>query len=142
MLVGLDMHPAAEVFLGEFGGLLVDVHGPGRTAARTPFELDPSLCAGEEDRFRDWGVEIGASLYPLGELDHGRYFLGMDDRGLTTSWRPGWPASARAARGSSRRARERCRHRSRPTASATDRLNLPFHRSSYRCKWRPAGPQK
>jgi SUKH-3 immunity protein of toxin-antitoxin system len=82
MLVGPDMHPAAEVFLGEFGGLLVDVHGSGRTAARTRFELDPSLCAGEEDRFRDWGVEIGRSLYPLGELDHGRYFLGMDDRGL------------------------------------------------------------
>ena len=82
MLDGLDMHPAAEGFLSEFGGLSVDIHGPGRTAARTPFELDPSLCSGEEDRFREWGVAIERSLYPLGELDGGRFFLGMDDRGL------------------------------------------------------------
>lgn len=34
------MHRAAEVFLDECGGLVVDLHGPGRTAARTPFELD------------------------------------------------------------------------------------------------------
>ncbi|RGC67841.1 hypothetical protein C5N14_16665 [Micromonospora sp. MW-13] len=81
-LIGLDMHPAAEAFLGEFGGLVVDAQGPGRTAARTPFELNPSLCVGEEDRFLAWGDETGRSLYPLGELDQGRFFLGMDDRGV------------------------------------------------------------
>ncbi|MGC4813357.1 SUKH-3 domain-containing protein [Micromonospora sp. DT228] len=81
-LLGLEMHPAAEAFLSEFGDLVVDVHGPGRTAARVPFELNPSLCVGEEGRFLAWGGKIGRSLYPLGELDQGRFFLGMDDRGV------------------------------------------------------------
>jgi hypothetical protein len=47
-----------------------------------PFELDPSLCEGEEGRFQEWGEVIGRSLYPLGELDHGRFFLGIDDAGV------------------------------------------------------------
>ncbi|MER7267363.1 SUKH-3 domain-containing protein [Micromonospora carbonacea] len=81
-LVGLDMHPPAEAFLGEFGELVVDVDGPGRTAARVPFELNPSLCVGEEDRFLEWSDETGRSLYPLGELDQGRFLLGMDERGV------------------------------------------------------------
>ncbi len=79
---GIEMHPAAERFLAEFGGLVVDLHGPGRTAAKEPFELDPELCEGEEGRFRDWSEVIGRSIYPLGELDHGRYFLGIDTEGV------------------------------------------------------------
>ena len=73
------MHPAAERFLAEFGGLVVDIHGLGRTAAKEPFELDPELCQGEEGRFRDWSEFIGRSIFPLGELDHGRFFLGIDE---------------------------------------------------------------
>ncbi|MEU8819266.1 SUKH-3 domain-containing protein [Actinoplanes sp. NPDC048796] len=86
---GITMHPAARAFLAEFGGLAVDVHGFGRTAAKEPFEVDPALCAGEEDRFREWSEILGRSLYPLGELDHGRFFLGIDDRGslyLVVDW--------------------------------------------------------
>ena len=78
----LDMHPAAERFLAEFGGLVLDLYGPGRTAAKEPFELDPALCAGEEGRFLDWSRLTGRSLYPLGELDHGRFFLGIDERSM------------------------------------------------------------
>ncbi|MFD7657946.1 SUKH-3 domain-containing protein [Actinosynnema sp. NPDC059797] len=77
--VGLSMHEAAERFLAEFGGLVCDVRGPGLTAAREPFDLDPLLAEGEEDRFQEWGEEIGRSIFPVGELDHGRFFLGIDE---------------------------------------------------------------
>jgi hypothetical protein len=83
------MHPAAERFLTEFGGLVVDNHGFGRTAAKEPFELDPGLCDGEEGRFLGWSRRIGRSLYPLGELDHGRFFLGIDEQSelyLVVDW--------------------------------------------------------
>lgn len=80
--VGLDMHAAAEAFLEEFGGLTVHVSGPGISCARTPFELDPELAWGEEERFMEWGEAIGRHLYPLGELDHGRFFLGIDEVGV------------------------------------------------------------
>jgi hypothetical protein len=76
---GLAMHPAAERFLAEFGGLTFDLHGPGISAARVPFELDPLLCLGEEDRFAEWSAVVHRSLFPLGELDEGRFFLGIDE---------------------------------------------------------------
>ncbi|MFJ8045450.1 SUKH-3 domain-containing protein [Kitasatospora sp. NPDC096147] len=87
--VGLGMHDAADAFLGEFGGLTVDIGGPGVNRARTPFELDPELAWGEEDRFAEWSEVIGRHLYPIGELDHGRFFLGIDDLGviwLVANW--------------------------------------------------------
>jgi hypothetical protein len=86
---GFATHDAAERFLGEFGGLTFDLSGPGFSQARLPFELDPLLCLGEDDRFAEWGQLIGRSLFPLGELDHGRYFLGIDETGemyLVADW--------------------------------------------------------
>ncbi len=83
------MHEAAEKFLAEFGGLTFEYGGPGISRAREPFELDPLLGLGEEDRFREWGELIGASLFPIGELDQGRYFLGLDGAGeiyLVADW--------------------------------------------------------
>lgn len=78
-LANLSMHGAAETFLQEFGGLTVNIGGPGITCAREPFELDPELAGGEEDRFSEWSESIGRRLYPLGELAHGRFFLGIDE---------------------------------------------------------------
>ncbi|WP_425579163.1 SUKH-3 domain-containing protein [Streptomyces lannensis] len=89
------MHDAADAFLQEFGGLTVNVSGPGISCARTPFALDPELTWGEGDRFVEWGEAIGRHLYPLGELDHGRFFLGIDEAGVTISSRRGLPASDR-----------------------------------------------
>lgn len=77
---GLAMHPAAEEFLAEFGGLSVNVSGSGITKAKEPFEVDPELCLDEEGRFLGWGARIGRQLYPVGELDHGRFLLGIDER--------------------------------------------------------------
>ncbi|MEV8093243.1 SUKH-3 domain-containing protein [Kitasatospora sp. NPDC085879] len=74
---GFHMHAAAELFLSEFGGLTVDVDGPGISCARVPFELDPSLADGEDDRFSEWGQEVGEEIFPIGEMDGGRYFLGI-----------------------------------------------------------------
>ncbi len=59
---------------------MVDISGLGVNRAREPFELDPLLCSGEEDRFLEWGEEIGKSLFPIGVLDMGRYFLGIDEQ--------------------------------------------------------------
>ncbi|MFD4955150.1 SUKH-3 domain-containing protein [Streptomyces sp. NPDC058451] len=61
--------------------------------AREPFELDPELAWGEDDRFSEWSDSIGRRLVPLGELDHGRYFLGIDENSeiyLVASWIAGF----------------------------------------------------
>ncbi|MEY9845554.1 SUKH-3 domain-containing protein [Streptacidiphilus sp. MAP5-3] len=73
------MHDAAERFLTEFGGLEVQISGPGITCAKTPFHFKPDCCMGEEDRFADWGETLGRDLFPIGELDEGRFFLGIDE---------------------------------------------------------------
>ncbi|MFE2350586.1 SUKH-3 domain-containing protein [Kitasatospora cineracea] len=86
---GFHSNGAAERFLSEFGGLNVNVSGPGISVARTPFEFDPMVADGEDDRFSDWGDEIGETIFPLGELDHGRFFLGMSESGrvyLVSDW--------------------------------------------------------
>ncbi|GAA2613585.1 SUKH-3 domain-containing protein [Paractinoplanes durhamensis] len=90
-VAGVEMHPAAVAFLAEFGGLTVGVRGLGwgRTAMQEPFELDPTLCVGEDDRFVEWGEFLGRPLFPLGELDHGRFLLGMAEDGaiyLVSDW--------------------------------------------------------
>ncbi|MFD4133626.1 SUKH-3 domain-containing protein [Streptomyces goshikiensis] len=78
---GFRIHSAAEDFLREFGGLTVVSGGSGITRSREPFELDPLLALGEDDRFGEWGEEIGRHLFPLGELDRGHAFLGLDEHG-------------------------------------------------------------
>jgi SUKH-3 immunity protein len=85
----VTMHEAAERFLAEFGGLTFAHGGAGVSRAREPFELNPLLALGEEERFAEWGDLIGKSLFPLGELDEGRYFLGIDEDGavyLVADW--------------------------------------------------------
>lgn len=77
--VGIVMHEAAEAFLQEFGGLAVSIGGPGINRAREPFELNPELAWGEDDRFSEWSDSLGRRLFPLGELDDGRFFLGIDE---------------------------------------------------------------
>jgi len=86
----MSMHAAAEAFLAEFGGLAVWKGGPGITSAREPFELDPMLVwNSEEDRFLDWSETIERNIFPIGELDHGRFFLGLDEHAelyLVETW--------------------------------------------------------
>ncbi len=86
---GFQIFEAARQALTEFGGLRVNVGGPGKTCARLPFVLDPTLAKNEEDRFSDHLDEVREPLYPLGEAGEGyvyiaitpthRVFLIMDD---------------------------------------------------------------
>ncbi|MFF8266629.1 SUKH-3 domain-containing protein [Streptomyces sp. NPDC016562] len=78
---GFRVHAAAEGFLREFGGLTVAGGGPGITRAREAFSLHPLHALGEDDRFGEWGEEISRCLFPVGELDHGHAFLGLDEQG-------------------------------------------------------------
>ena len=68
-------------FLAEFNGLSFPDNGSGISRAREPFEFDPLLAEGEDDRYSEIGAEIGRVIAPLGELDRGRFFLGMDELG-------------------------------------------------------------
>ncbi|MFE9295087.1 SUKH-3 domain-containing protein [Streptomyces niveus] len=86
---GLQRHPVVSAFLAEFGGLAVNISGPGISRAREPFEFDPMLCLGEGDRFLEWGEEIGKCIFPVGVHDEGRFFLGVDEYGelyLIETW--------------------------------------------------------
>lgn len=86
---GIAAHEAARRFLAEFGGLSIRISGQGVNRAREPFELDPLRCLGEEDRFQSWGDELGRSIVPVGILDRGRFFLGIDENAeilLVETW--------------------------------------------------------
>uniref|UniRef100_A0AAU3I9U1 SUKH-3 domain-containing protein n=1 Tax=Streptomyces sp. NBC_01393 TaxID=2903851 RepID=A0AAU3I9U1_9ACTN len=86
---GLVLHPAAEEFLAEFGGLRVGSRGAGVTRAREAFDLDPmSLWRSEEDRFAAWNEARGAMVFPVGELGLGQALLGIDEHGELYSVQP------------------------------------------------------
>ncbi|MEU0540330.1 SUKH-3 domain-containing protein [Nocardia sp. NPDC005978] len=96
---GFRWTAAAENFLSRFGGLEIELSGPGITTARVPFELDPLLAAGEDDRFSEWAAVVGEPITPVGELDSGRFFLGISESGdlcLVADWLASfgrWPAA-------------------------------------------------
>ena len=77
--VGCVMSPAAEEFLARFGGLDVQLSGPGLERAREPFDLEPMLCDGEEDRFVELSRLMERDLFPIGVFSGLRYFLGIDE---------------------------------------------------------------
>lgn len=81
----LDIHDAALDFWREFGGLAVDISGPGITVARAPFEFDPSdcwriPCVGDEDP-DDWSLAFGRQLVPIGRVEH-IFELAIDELGI------------------------------------------------------------
>jgi hypothetical protein len=81
-LANFTWHAAAERFLTEFGGISVDVSGPGVTCAREPFVIDPALAVGEEDRFEELSKRFGRRFFPIGEFGVGDFFLGIDEYGV------------------------------------------------------------
>jgi SUKH-3 immunity protein of toxin-antitoxin system len=77
---GLNMHCAAEAFLSEFGGLLVDLSGTGAGRRWKSFEIDPMLAwSYAEERFTACSGRIRQNVFPVGELNRGYAFLGMDE---------------------------------------------------------------
>ncbi|MEU3625876.1 SUKH-3 domain-containing protein [Amycolatopsis coloradensis] len=86
---GVAVHDSAKAFLAEFGKISIEFSGKGISRAREAFSIDPSLCLGEEGRFFEWGQLIGKIIVPVGELDEGRSFLGIDEDGaiyLVVDW--------------------------------------------------------
>lgn len=79
---GFVLNAEAEQFLAEFGGIAVPEGGSGVERFRSSFELDPLLCLGESDRFEDWSDVLGRALSPVGELEEGRFMLGMDSSAI------------------------------------------------------------
>lgn len=78
---GFSLNEAAEAFLAEFGGLVVAEAGPGLARFRGALVFDPLACLGEEDRFAEWSQLVDGPLSPVGELEGGRFLLGMDATG-------------------------------------------------------------
>jgi hypothetical protein len=78
---GFVIHEAARRFLREFGGLEIDQKGPGRTMARSPFRLDPSLAKWDYEVFEVLSDEAETDLYPIGDLSQGNLYLGMSQSG-------------------------------------------------------------
>lgn len=79
---GFVFHDAAIRFLSEFGGLDVRIRGTGVDHAREPFELDPTLCSGDSDRFEDWSNSVGTCFAPVGVVNYGHAFLAIDEDGI------------------------------------------------------------
>ena len=75
-------HSAAERFLTEFGGITVELSGPGVSCARQSFEIDPELAVGEEGRFQELSERFDRRFFPLGEVGVGDFFLAIDENGL------------------------------------------------------------
>ncbi|WAS94882.1 SUKH-3 domain-containing protein [Nannocystis punicea] len=78
-----ELFTAARRALREFGDLSVRRTGPGRDRARSSFHLDPSLAAGEGDRFEGYEQTLGERLFPLGEVDDGHAYLVISESGKT-----------------------------------------------------------
>ncbi|MFE2827831.1 SUKH-3 domain-containing protein [Streptomyces sp. NPDC059271] len=74
---GFEMHEAARRFLAEFGGLVSDERGPGKTMARMGFRLDPTVAEWDDEIFDVLSEEVGADLYPVGDSDRHNSYLGI-----------------------------------------------------------------
>lgn len=77
--------PAALNVLHEFGGIVNNLTGPGRTAARMPFRIYP--VTGEEDLDRHFaqvlrlGEYVEKRVFQVGEVAHGLGALVIDEDG-------------------------------------------------------------
>lgn len=81
-LPGFLWHEAVERFLEEFGGIRIDLQGPGRSVAKEPFEIDPVLAVGEESRFEELSHKIHRQLFPVGEFGQGEFYLAVDQESI------------------------------------------------------------
>jgi hypothetical protein len=64
-------------------GLWFPDGGSGITRAREPFNVVPTACLGEADRFAEWSAHRQRSIAPIGDLASGTNawsWLGIDER--------------------------------------------------------------
>ena len=76
-----QIHEAARMFLAEFGGLVIEQRGPGKTMARVPFRLNPTAAEWDDEIFDILSEEAGSPLYPIGEADNRNTYLGITPEG-------------------------------------------------------------
>jgi SUKH-3 immunity protein of toxin-antitoxin system len=79
---GFELHAGARDFLKEFGGLAVNVRGPGRDHARISFVLNPLRCSGQKKWFDSLAGPTAGQLYPVGEERDGNASLAIDASGI------------------------------------------------------------
>lgn len=76
-----EIHDSARRFLTEFGGLEVNQKGPGRTASRSPFRLDPQVAVWDYEILEDLSEQADTYLYPIGDIGGGNLYLAMAANG-------------------------------------------------------------
>ncbi|WP_432094247.1 SUKH-3 domain-containing protein [Streptomyces sp. bgisy100] len=85
-----EIHPAAQHFLVEFGGLALTLWSPGSVKpVRVEISFDPALAQWDQEIFEVLSEQAGAELYPLGMTNNrntylcmaptGKVYTGMDD---------------------------------------------------------------
>ncbi|MCB9765966.1 MAG: SUKH-3 domain-containing protein [Alphaproteobacteria bacterium] len=80
-----SLHATARAVLLEFGGLSFEQDGPGETVARRSFCFDPTVAAGESDRFAEFERALGTHLCPIGEAEASEAFLLIAEDGRVLS---------------------------------------------------------
>ncbi|CAM3102431.1 SUKH-3 domain-containing protein [Stackebrandtia soli] len=76
---GFVVHGVARRFLAEFSGLRIPAYEGGNTRAREAIDFNPIRMVGEDDRFIEWGQDVGEAITPIGELDQGQFLLGIGE---------------------------------------------------------------
>jgi hypothetical protein len=70
------MHPAAEAFVREFGGLTVHMRGPGHTRARSGFDIYPEW----DDWFGGYAW-VDGPLFPVGAAEDSGAYIALSESG-------------------------------------------------------------
>lgn len=78
---GYSLNEPARRFLLEFGGLTWPATRSQHRSSRFTFDLDPMNAVHEEDRFQIAEEDVGDSLFPVGEVLDGYYFLAVGASG-------------------------------------------------------------
>jgi hypothetical protein len=78
---GFVMNGPARQFLIEFGGLAWPRRGAGEHLPSYSFNFDPCSAIYENDRFEEAEQYVGESLFPVGEVLNGHYFLALGESG-------------------------------------------------------------
>ncbi|WP_419995879.1 SUKH-3 domain-containing protein [Streptomyces boninensis] len=76
-----EIHPAAQRFLAEFGGLYIPDRGAGITMGRAEIDLNPALARWDREIYDALRELAGVELYPLGMTDRRNWYLGMTPTG-------------------------------------------------------------
>jgi len=78
---GFVMNEPARRFLAEFGGIAWPLRREGEHLSSYSFNFDPRAAIYENDRFEEAEEDVGESLFPVGEVVNGHFFLAVGRSG-------------------------------------------------------------